>query len=323
MPVLHGMSEYFLGVDGGQSSTTAIIGDESGRILGLGRGGPCNHVGAAEGRAKFVRTMTGCLDAAYAQAGLAPASVHFTSVCLGFSGGPADKESLLHEMFSADRWIVTDDALIALSGATAGEPGLITIAGTGSIAFGRNADGETARAGGWGYIFGDEGSGFYIAKRALRAALQFEEGWGPPTSLRPLLMDATGAPNMNDLLHRFYTVEFPRSRVATFAKLVDEAAENGDDAARDILNEAAQQLATFAGAVRQQLFEPEETARVAYIGGVFGSRILLARFRMLIELEEHNRLGPPIYGPGAGALLEAYRAAGIHPALSNVPEEKS
>ena len=142
------MSRLFLGVDGGQSSTTALIGDETGRVLGSGRGGPCNHVGAAEGRAKFTGAITGSLTAACAEAGLDPATVRFEAACLGFSGGPDDKQSILHEILRAERLIVSNDALIALSGATAGEPGIITIAGTGSIAYGRNAAGEFRRAGG-------------------------------------------------------------------------------------------------------------------------------------------------------------------------------
>ena len=93
-----------------------------------------------------------------------------------------DKEAFVKELIASDKYKLTHDAEIALIGATAGQPGIIVIAGTGSIAFGRNAQMQTARAGGWGYIFGDEGGGFDIAKNALRRALQFEEGWGPATT---------------------------------------------------------------------------------------------------------------------------------------------
>ncbi|HUA20026.1 MAG TPA: BadF/BadG/BcrA/BcrD ATPase family protein [Bryobacteraceae bacterium] len=313
------MPQYFLGIDGGQSSTTALIGDETGRVIGAGRGGPCNHAGAAEGRAKFVAAMTACLQAACAQAGLDPSSVRFACACLGFSGGPADKEAILREILASDRMVVTTDAFIALTGATAGEPGLIVIAGTGSIAFGRNATGQTARAGGWGYLFGDEGGGFHIVRQALRAALRAEEGWGPPTALRAVLLQTTGAHDMNQLLHLFYTAEFPRDRVAGLAKLVDGAAENGDHVAREILHEAAQQLAILAAAVRRQLFGAGERVRLAHVGRVFHSRILLARFQTLVQLDEGTLVEPPLYPPAGGALLEAYRAAGAERTLSNVP----
>ena len=315
--------QYFLGLDGGQSSTTAVIGDEHGRVVGLGRAGPCNHVASAEGKAKFVDAIRGSLHAASAQAGLDSSGIRFASACLGFSGGPDDKEAILRQMIPSERMTVTNDALIALSGATAGQPGLISIAGTGSIAFGRNASSKTARAGGWGYMFGDEGGGFYITRQALRAALRSEEGWGPATSLRTVLLQATEAPDVNRLLHRLYTPEFPRPRIAALSILVNQAAEDGDSTAQNILNEAAQQLAILAAAVRGQLFQPGETARVSYVGGVFRSRILLERFRMLIEMEDGNQVSPPAYGPAAGALLEAYQAAGIRCTLSNVQEEKS
>jgi N-acetylglucosamine kinase-like BadF-type ATPase len=314
--------KYFLGVDGGQSSTTAVIGDEFGRVVGIGRGGPSNHVGAAEGRAKFVNAIEECVTAACVRGDLDAANTRFASACLGFSGGPADKESIINEILSSERTLVTHDGLIALSGATAGEPGLITIAGTGSFAFGRNSAGETARAGGWGYIFGDEGGGFFITRQALRAALRFEEGWGPSTVLRSMFLEATGASDINALLHRFYTTEFPRPRIAEFAKAVNEAGASGDEVARAILEDAAQQLAIIAEAVRRQLFEAGERALVAYVGGVFRSKILLERFRSLLE-GAGNRVMAPIYGPAAGALLEAYRAAGVAGKLSNVPEEKS
>jgi N-acetylglucosamine kinase-like BadF-type ATPase len=315
------MAAYFLGVDGGQSSTIALIGDESGQIIGAGRAGPCNHVGAEEGRQKFIQAIGGCLSEALRSASLDSPSTRFTAACLGFSGGPADKESLLNEIIATDRLIVTDDALIALSGATAGDPGVITISGTGSIAFGRNAHGERARAGGWGYIFGDEGSSFDISRRALRAALRFEEGWGPPTSLHRSLLDVTHAANANELLHRFYTPEFPRHVVAGYARLVDHAARTGDAEANRILQEAAHELCNLATAVSRKLFV-NQPAHVTFIGGAFRSDLLRQHFQALIK-NEGNHVQPPLYGPAAGALIEAYRSAGLTVELSNVPEEKT
>ena len=237
------MTQYFLGVDGGQSSTKALIGDETGRVLGAGAGGPCNHVDAAAGLAKLTSAVEDSVARACEQADLDPARVHFEAACFGMSGGPDDKEALLGRILRAAKLIVTHDAMIALSGATGGEPGVITIAGTGSIAFGRNQSGETARAGGWGYLFGDEGGGFDLVRQAMRAALRFEEGWGPPTTLRVRILEATGARDANGALHRLYTADYPRSRVAVFSRLVDEAAMSGDQVALEILHGAAQQLA--------------------------------------------------------------------------------
>src|SRR5690348_9618649 len=203
----------FLGVDGGQSSTTALIGDETGRVLGTGSGGPCNHAAAAEGRAKLERAVHESVIAACAQASLDPAGVRFETACFGMSGGPDDKRSILRELVHADRLIVTTDAEIALSGAVEAGQGIIVIGGTGSIALGRRAGARLVRAGGWGYIFGDEGSAFDIVRQAVRAALRMEEGWGPATTLREALLEATGARDSNDLMHLFYTPDWPRTRV--------------------------------------------------------------------------------------------------------------
>ena len=118
-------------------------------------------------------------------------------------------------------------------------------------------------SGGWGYIYGDEGGGFDITRQALRAALRLEEGWGPPTVLREKLLAATGAPNANDLMHRFYSTDWPRPKIAALSKLVDEAAANGDAVARDILNGAAQQLAGIAVACRRLAVGTEAEFAVA------------------------------------------------------------
>ncbi len=308
--------KLFLGVDGGQSGTTAMVGDESGCVVGVGRGGPCNHVGKSEGRERFLRAVAGCLR----EAGFEGAQ--FEAACLGFSGGAADKEAYVRQLIKAKHYVVTHDAFVALIGATAGEPGVVTIAGTGSIAFGRNREGKTARAGGWGYVFGDEGGGFDLVRQALHAALRHEEGWGPKTKLRDALMASAGATSANDLLHRFYTDEYPRERVAAFSKLVDRTARDGDAVAREILLAAAQQLATLATAVRAQIFDGNASRRISYLGGVFRSEILLDRYRMLMQLDEGNRVAEPVFGPAAGALIEAYRAAGLTIALKDVPAEK-
>jgi N-acetylglucosamine kinase-like BadF-type ATPase len=297
--------KLYLGIDGGQSSTTALIGDETGRVLGEGSAGPCNHVGAPERRAKFFSAVGESVRLAAEQAGV---RAEFAAVCAGFSGGSADKDALTRELIKADRYFITHDAHIALAGATAGTPGIIVIAGTGSIGYGRNAAGVIARAGGWGYVFGDEGGAFDIARQALRAVLRHEEGWGPPTALRALLLDAETS--ANTLLHRCYTPDYPRERVAEFARLVDQAASAGDAVAASILDRAAQELATLAAAVRRQLFAEEEAAHVHYIGGVFASAALLARFRMLLELDGATSVLPPALSPAEGALLEA-RAAGL------------
>lgn len=313
------MANYFLGVDGGQSSTTAIIGDESGRVLGIGRGGACNHIKTGDGRAKFENAIGGCLRAAAHEAGLDVGALEFEAACLGFSGGPKDKEDLVRQLVRAKLYDVTNDGIIALTGATGGEPGIIVVAGTGSIAYGRNARGETGRAGGWGYIYGDEGGGFDITREAVRACLRMEEGWGTATMLHAMLLEATGSGCANDMMHRFYTSDFTRPQIAGYSKIVDEAAKAGDRVAVEILNRAAQQLAGFAMNVRSVLFGGDEVSVVCPVGSVYRSEILRYRFETLIGLVEQNRFAEPKFGPASGALIQAWGMVGICPAFDMLP----
>lgn len=314
------MTEYFLGVDGGQSGTTAVIGNREGKILGWASAGPCNHVASAEARDKFLRVISICLSQAAEMASVRREGQRwrFESACLGMSGGPADKSALLHEVIEAEHLMVTHDGAIALAGATAGEPGIVVIAGTGSIAFGENGTGETARSGGWGYIYGDEGSAFDIVRQSLRAILRHHEGWGPRTALTPALLALTSAADADEMLHLLYTPEWPRSRVASLAKTVSHVAEEGDPMAAAVLQQAGQQLAMLAGTIRSRLWSAAEPVRLSWTGGVFNSAILLDRFRAYATLAERTRCEPPVHGPAAGALLLALRMAG-----HNVPVDSS
>jgi N-acetylglucosamine kinase-like BadF-type ATPase len=314
------MSELFLGVDGGQSSTTAVIGDASGRVLASGTGGPCNHVRHELGRQRFLSAIRDSVSQACSHAGLDLAATRFSHAFFGLSGGPAERREIIEEVLHADHIHLAHDGLVALAGAHAGSPGIILIAGTGSIAFGRNSAGRFGRAGGWGYVYGDEGASFDIARQAVRAILRAEEGWGPATSLTATLLAETSQSSANNLLHALYSDDFPRSRVARFAPLVDQAALAGDPVARDILASSAQSLTLYASAVRRQLFAPAEPVRTAYIGGAFRSTFLLERFRTLVELEEGSSVVAPLYGPALGALIEAWRAAGLTPTpTGNLP----
>jgi N-acetylglucosamine kinase-like BadF-type ATPase len=263
-----------------------------------------------------VRAVRECVEAALGEAGLPP-DTRFRAACFGMSGGPADKRAILAEILPADILEVTDDAVIALAGAMAGGEGVIVIAGTGSIAFGRNAAGRSARAGGWGYVFGDEGSAFDIARQSLRASLRAEEGWGPPTSLGAMLLRETGARDVNGVLHLFYTPEWPRSRVAKLAPAVGQVAEAGDAVAREVLEGRAREMADFARSIARRLWKPGESVRVAHIGGVFASRLLFDKYRAEIARNGYVSIAP-LAGPAAGALIEAYRAAGVTPDLGKL-----
>ncbi len=314
------MSRFYLGIDGGQSSTAAMIAAETGLILGAGLSGPCNHLTGPEARSRFVDAIGDCVAQACREAALDPATVQFEGACCGFSGGPEDKDAYTRELIRSARYKITHDAEIALTGGTAGKPGIAIIAGTGSMAFGRNAAGVTARAGGWGYIFGDEGGSFDLVRRGLRAALQFEEGWGSSTQIRERLLEATGTRTADQLLHRFYAT--PRSEIAAFAQIITQVAEARDLVAQRILADAATALVGYVQPVYKQLFQSGESVPVACIGGLFRSAYFLTVFAEHLHLTGGCHAVAPRYPPAAGALIEALRLDGNYAQLSGLPAER-
>ena len=306
-----GSDDLFLGVDGGQSHTRAVVGDGAGAVIGRGAAGPANSAGDERGRENLQRAVADAVGEALGEAGRDLDTTRFAAACFGLSGGPADKRVIIESVVSARKLEIVTDAEIALLGGTGGNPGIVVIAGTGSMACGKNAAGKTARAGGWGYVFGDEGGALGIVRQALRAALRQEEGWGPETALTSLLLKECEAENVNELMHRLYTEEFPRYRIASLAPLVDHAASDGDRVAAGILKSAADCLQELAIAVGKQLFDTGEAVPIVPVGGVFRSRFVADEFRRRLDAEESTAVVQPKLEPVMGALVRAYELAGI------------
>ena len=299
----------FLGVDGGQSSTKAVIGDAGGKLLGRGRAGPCNHASKSEGRSKLSTAVSAVVDDALDVAGL-PVSTEFEAACFGMSGGPADKRDLIAGIVRADAIRVLDDAEVALEGAVQGGAGAIVIAGTGSIALARDTAGKRVRCGGWGYIFGDEGGAFSIVRKAVRLALAAEEGWGDQTSLVDLFLGVTGLDSVNKAMHCFYGPDWPRDRIARLAPDIDTAAEAGDRCAAEALQASGRALGDLAVTVTGMLELPRAQVPVHYSGGVFRSRRVLESFMSRCG-EQHCRVETAAHDGAIGALLLAYDMAGV------------
>ena len=304
---------YFLGVDGGQSSTRAAIGTASGRVVSRAVGAPCRRATSGEGAAQFRAGILELLANALSSAGLPPGT-SFDAACFGMSGGAEDKRRILVEIVPSAAIEVTDDAEAALEGAIADGPGLIVIAGTGSMALARDCGGSMARSGGWGYLFGDEGGAFDIVRSALRAALGSEEGWGKPTSLAGMFLESTGASSVNDALHRFYDADWPPSRVAGLAPLVDQAARAGDRAANEVLAAAGTSLGAIALRAVEALGTSQSELTAFMAGGVFRCERVRATFSASMQ-EAGLSVGRPAHDATVGALRLAYRLRDLDVAL--------
>ena len=198
------------------------------------------------------------------------------AVALGIAGAdrPPDEavlRAILRRIGFRSRVVVTNDARIAFVAGSPERVGLALVCGTGSIAWGRNRAGKIARSGGWGWHVGDEGSGFWIGERAIRAVLRAVDGRGPATTLDRALSEHFEIAEPEQILYAIYDREFPRTRVAKFAARVDAAARAGDAVAKGILADAASELVCAASSVRDQLGLEEGPYDVVLSGGTFAA----------------------------------------------------
>lgn len=254
----------FLGVDGGGSKTLAVIVDEAGCERGRGVAGSSNHE---------VVGMDRAVAAIHEAVGNATAIAHIdlplTAAWIGLAGidHPRDIELLAPAVsFFAATVRMTNDAELALS-ALAHQIGVAVISGTGSIALGRDAQGSLARAGGWGHVLGDEGSGFGIGREALQCAVRAADGRGRPTELLDSILRHWQLPAPEALLERVYPT-FDKTAIAALAPLVLALARAGDPVARKIEMRAASELALAIIAVARRLGIVAGPLPVAFGGGL-------------------------------------------------------
>jgi len=207
---------------------------------------------------------------------------------------------------------VVSDAEVALRGAFAEQSGIILISGTGSICFGLDPKGQVVRAGGWGYLLGDEGSGYYIGHQAILAALRDYDGRGPSTSLRAALEERFQIDGIEKIIHLIYGQRLSREEIAALAPLVFEHADAGDKVAQHIIERASQELGQLALAVARRMGLQGRPIRLACTGSVFKRKnwLLEGIREVLTTLSDDVSIESPRFPPPVGALFLAYRAIG-------------
>ena len=298
-----GARPLVLGVDGGGSKTRAVVADGAGEVLGEGLAGPSNplRVGVSEA----VGAIRDAADRACAEAGVRRVEVDAAEV--GLAG--VRRADLRERMRAAVAELgvktveVVTDAEIALYGATEGKAGLVIIAGTGSICCGVNARGRRACAGGWGPVVGDEGSGSWIARRALQSVARATDGRGRKTALVESACEYFNVARAEDLSTAVYAPSVTNTLIAGFGSRVVEAAKRRDAVAREIIEEAGRELACAAAAVIRKLRMERERFQVAYVGGVFtaGSLILEPLAGEVVRVAPRAHVAPPLLAPAEAA----------------------
>ncbi len=256
------------GVDGGGTTTRVLVLDAAGRVLGRAEGGAGRvAAGDAAGAADVVH------DVVRVAAATAGVDLPLRSLWCGLAGAgrPGPREAvrdLLGARNLAGTVSVGTDVDAALRDAFCrDEAGILLICGTGSIAVGTRPEGRRVRAGGWGPVLGDEGSGYWIGVAGLRAVVRARDGRGPDTTLHPRLLAAVGVDDVQALVP--WSAKADRGAVAGLAPEIVRTAATGDAVATALLEEAVRELVAQVRSVADRLEMPEGSG-VALAGGLIG-----------------------------------------------------
>jgi glucosamine kinase len=295
----------FAGIDGGQSSTVAVIGDEQGRTIARGSAGPADEVGQGAESTRLRDALRAAIQDALVQARL-PLDSHFTSIVAGISGYDGKVYGQTPDI-AADRITLVHDTVIAHAGALAGSAGVVVIAGTGSVAYAENERGDTALIGGWGYLFGDEGSAFWLARDAIADAMRDSDS-GESNDLLPEILEYFSQPSLRALVRAFYTQTISRMQLASFAQELVRQAEAGNERASQYVRDGAASLVLLAKHAADRV--GLTAANVAFTGGMMRSEIFNENVdRWLHEVLPQATRITPERDAAEGALLLAYRPA--------------
>jgi N-acetylglucosamine kinase-like BadF-type ATPase len=299
----------YIGVDGGGTKTRTIILSSEGVILGdlVTGGSNLNHYGWE----RFVEIMKELFAAIRSRI---PGEAKIVTMYCGLAG--VDRPKVWQQVyeFISEQWPgvligLGHDAMPALVCASGRLEGVVLIGGTGAFAFGINEAGKQGRVGGWGYLLGDEGSGYDVGRRALQSVMRCYDYRGADTLLVKKVLAKYGIPSLDELVPIVYSKDFTRNTIAEVAKLVFDAAEEGDETARQLLTQAADELYGLVDVLLKRLRFPEgQRISVVLTGGLFheGSPLINMIRARLHDRAEVVRMERP---PAVGSVLLALKLA--------------
>ena len=297
---------YIIGIDGGGTRTVGILTTETGQCLARVQSGPSNY--HVVGEAKTQAVLESVIGELCEKAGIpSTGAIHF---CLGMAGlGRSEDRKVVGRIsdelgISKNRRILTHDAHIALVGGTEKQQGVIVISGTGAIVYGINANGDEARASGWGYLLGDEGSGYDIAIKGLRAVARAADGRGDPTELTDRILDRLERNEPSELIR--WTHAASRDEIAQLAEVIFDTAQTTDAVATEIVDEAADELVCATESVIKQLAFIEPFDIVLSGGNLIHQPMFSDKLRhRLARIRPKASVLLPKHEPAYGAVLLA------------------
>ena len=299
---------YLLGVDGGGTKTQALIADKNGFIIGEGKSGPANEL---FDDAECVHgSIMGAIEEALSCCGISGEQV--TRSVFGVPAAQSLLADSLKTLMPNSEFHFLGEAPIAFASGSDKSFGILLIAGTGSLSWGRNREGTCTATGGGGAAFGDEGSGFDLGREALRSIGKMYDGRGPVTSIASKVCSFLGCNSFDGILSYVYGKQYPRSsrsRIADLAPIVLEAAGEGDMLACQIIESAADELELMAVTCAQKLGLLEQELDIVLTGGVLRQGGPLLR-QVLLKLQKSMPRANPIVpklDPACGAIALAAR----------------
>jgi N-acetylglucosamine kinase-like BadF-type ATPase len=308
--VIQPTSNHVLGIDAGGTKTVCLLAERDGTIVSEARAGGANL--QAVGELEVEKVLHRVMEEAIGDRPIVP-----TAICLGMAGVDREDDAavvraIMRRIGYKAQVTVTNDALVALVAGAGYDPGIVIIAGTGSIAYGRNARGDAARAGGWGYVLGDEGSGYWIGRLALRAVVRQADGRGRPTGLTPRILKHFGVQQPQDLIHEVYYSGMRPSAIAMVAAHVQAAFDERDETAVTILENGARELVACAASVATRLHMRDDAFRFVLAGGMFRAVpwLTTALTAQLPHIAPQATVQPLEVEPAYGAVLLARAQAG-------------
>ena len=321
---------YVLGIDGGGSKTVCILMDQTGKVVSRAKAGASNY--QTIGIEVTLKSIESAIYAAVVEALKFTNNIKIEAICLGLAGvgRPEDIEvvkSIVQELqnsrllpitweLPASNIVICNDALIALVGGVGYPVGIVVAAGTGSIIFGQNHNGDTKRVSGWGYILGDEGSAYKISVAGMQAALKAYDGREMSTSLIEEFKQHLDLVTIEDLIEVVYRQEWGVKEIAALAPIVDNAAASGDKVAQRIIDDAVKELIKATSTVIDAIFSKSERFKVVTIGSVWQGKSRIREkfatsiFTLFPSAKVIFPQNEPAYGAGLLA-LQRLRGEGI------------
>ena len=302
--ILYGSNELLCGIDGGGTTTKVLVCNLEGQKVHSFQTGTINHYGA--GIPKVKENFAAIAAELIALCGCLPGTIFTGNSALDGLVEDVLVQQLTEGVFQSSKVVFHSDVYIALLSFTMGDPGAVLISGTGSMACGIDAEGVYHTAGGWGQVLGDEGSGYHMALKGIKAALHAYDGLSEPTLLSARVMKFFDLGKMSDIIDKIYNPPVEKSVIAAFAPEVDIAADKGDAIALDIVESEAEWLYKLALAITRKSKSPY----LGYYGSVLKHNDRIRSKLSALLAKQSISLQVPEFTPEIGALIGAFRESG-------------